>query len=382
MNTPENNFIKIMQSIRMTVDEKTTIRDRLEQLALNPGQVSSPYSIPSRFSGLLRTVGYSFAAIVLVVGTGFGIVTASADSLPGDSLYAIKLGVENVQSAFKRTSAEKGEFEATRVTKRLGEASQLAIQNKLDDGRQEILSVQIAKHTESATREVSKLAVLEPERAQKLSSKIQSSVTSKNEVLKIVQDRTNSIDETSSFATAINASIVELAILSGDTIDDVPGKILVSVISEASETNENIITMEIIDNIRSEIEELQAKIKNTSYSLPASRFFFVEIDSRATLIQENIAEADLALLGKDLETAYKLYKDAEQSLAEVFDLLSLEDDAKDLIKQELSDTEQTLKEVSDELDSFDDEFPLLDTTTTVSGISTTTVSLDITDISA
>ena len=84
----------------------------------------------------LRTPSFGFrrrlagATATLVTAGGFvGLVGASAEALPGDMLYPVKRGVENVELAFHKDDPARGEYRLAQASERLAEARRLT-----DDG--------------------------------------------------------------------------------------------------------------------------------------------------------------------------------------------------------------------------------------------------------
>ena len=84
----------------------------------------------------LRTPSFGFrrrlagATAALVTAGGFvGLVGASAEALPGDMLYPVKRGVENVELAFHKDDPARGEYRLAQASERLAEARRLT-----DDG--------------------------------------------------------------------------------------------------------------------------------------------------------------------------------------------------------------------------------------------------------
>lgn len=90
--------------------------------AARPRQRRSPVHAPS-FAIRRRLAG---ATAALVGAAGFvGMVGASAQALPGEMLYPVKRGVENVELAFQKDDVNRGEFRLTQASERLAEARRL-----------------------------------------------------------------------------------------------------------------------------------------------------------------------------------------------------------------------------------------------------------------
>src|SRR5687768_12138333 len=82
-------------------------------------RVHRPVRTPS-FAIRRRLAG---ATAALVTAGGFvGMVGASAEALPGDMLYPVKRGVENVELAFHKDDATRGQYRLNQASERLAEA--------------------------------------------------------------------------------------------------------------------------------------------------------------------------------------------------------------------------------------------------------------------
>jgi len=79
------------------------------------------YAIRRRLAG---------ATAAFVTAGGFvGMVGASAEALPGEMLYPVKRGVENVELAFHKDDADRGSYRLTQASERLAEARRLTDDN-------------------------------------------------------------------------------------------------------------------------------------------------------------------------------------------------------------------------------------------------------------
>ena len=105
----------------------STTRPRVHRPVHTPS-----YAIRRRLAG---------ATAALVTAGGFvGMVGASAAALPGEMLYPVKRGVENVELTFHKDDASRGQYRLDQASERLAEARLLA-----DDG-----SPQSGEHVASA----------------------------------------------------------------------------------------------------------------------------------------------------------------------------------------------------------------------------------------
>lgn len=96
----------------------------------SPKKVAIPSSKPgisySWFTGWARAVAITVAVVLIVATVGTGTAYASQSSLPGDTLYSVKLGTEQLQRAFTYDTASEVELEIKFAGIRLDELEKLA----------------------------------------------------------------------------------------------------------------------------------------------------------------------------------------------------------------------------------------------------------------
>ncbi|EFQ83303.1 hypothetical protein HMPREF0063_11576 [Aeromicrobium marinum DSM 15272] len=109
-------------------DFRSSLRDRLmteAATALEPRAAVPRRAVAPAAPGFRRRVARVSAAAIVAVG-GVGLVASSAQAVPGDMLYAVKRGVENVEMALQRTETSRGELQLSQAGERLAEAARLA----------------------------------------------------------------------------------------------------------------------------------------------------------------------------------------------------------------------------------------------------------------
>lgn len=108
---------------------RSTLRTRLmadaaaARLDTRPARAMR-FAAPRRSSGI-RGWAAVFAAM-LATTFGIGVSAASADTLPGDTLYPVKRALESSQWAIKYSESSRGNFHLTLATKRLSEVDQMS----------------------------------------------------------------------------------------------------------------------------------------------------------------------------------------------------------------------------------------------------------------
>ena len=133
-------LVRVAESLCAAAAEVGPSRDfRLalrERLLVEAGTVLEPAARPAArvpsaqpatpvAAGFRRRAARLSAAAIVAVG-GVGLVASSAQALPGDLLYSVKRGVENVELALHRSPEARGEFQLSQARERLAEAEALA----------------------------------------------------------------------------------------------------------------------------------------------------------------------------------------------------------------------------------------------------------------
>ncbi|MDY7080421.1 MAG: DUF5667 domain-containing protein [Chloroflexota bacterium] len=122
------------RGVEQTVKKINLLRDVHQKLRL----VSLPLGTHRR-SLATTVIGVLIAILLLASG---GVVYASADTLPGDVLYPIKIVVEDVQLAVSLNDAGDAELRLAFATRRLAEAAVL-----LEDDRPEDIEQALTNYT-------------------------------------------------------------------------------------------------------------------------------------------------------------------------------------------------------------------------------------------
>src|SRR5712692_4500329 len=104
--------------------------------ASQPRRISLRDRVFLAFDMLARPAPYivrGVATVVIVVGLAGGATVASADTLPDDPLYAVKLAGEELRLALAATSEDRASVELSIAEHRLSEAERLAATGRVDD---------------------------------------------------------------------------------------------------------------------------------------------------------------------------------------------------------------------------------------------------------
>lgn len=128
-----NKAIMGLKNIRMTDAEKKRM---LERIFATP--IKSPY--------MMHMPAFALACSLFLIVSFGGATYVSGTSLPGDTLYPLKVGVvEPMLDVVYRAPAEKIVWEEEKVERRIAEAEGLAKKNRLDDKKFKELERKIEK---------------------------------------------------------------------------------------------------------------------------------------------------------------------------------------------------------------------------------------------
>lgn len=141
------------RSVRLSAEAKASGRAHLERLMqerplTTPTVLSRPTTSGWWFA--LRPA-FSFALIVVMVfSSGVGVAWAAERSLPGETLYRVKVGVtEPLRTLLTTDPKAKAEWQAERITRRLDELTVLEQEKRLEAPEQAVIETQLQEHIEA-----------------------------------------------------------------------------------------------------------------------------------------------------------------------------------------------------------------------------------------
>lgn len=162
MNNDFKKFISNAKKIELSSEKKDFIRTRLQDfieftpVATKLSPIKSTFYI-SKFSILNLSKVVSFALIVLIAG-GSTISYASEDTLPGDTLYTVKVNFkEPIQETLAIGPQAKLEVKTKQVEKRLTEAQVLIKNNDLTPEKHKEVEMRVEKQVEEISQKIDEL---------------------------------------------------------------------------------------------------------------------------------------------------------------------------------------------------------------------------------
>lgn len=149
-NSQLNKAIDELKGVTMSHKEKSAMKAHI--MSSKP----SPYLFMSFYA---HKIVYSVAVMLFVFVTGGGSAAfASLRSLPGDTLYPLKVKVvEPVTAAFIFSPEKRAEYGTTLAINRLVEAETLSKENRLDVEKEEELKTLLSIHADTLNKNVEKI---------------------------------------------------------------------------------------------------------------------------------------------------------------------------------------------------------------------------------
>lgn len=209
-------YLATLRTLSLDERAKTRMRDALDAYA----DLHTMQPAPSRVSyfsafSYSRAAYGSFALIALLLVSGTGIAYASEGSVPGSPLYPVKVSVvEPVQGALITSPQGQAAWHAELATRRLEEATTLAVRGKLDDEKQVYLQDQFEAQVASSNEAAESLAVAgKTDAAIDARSDLEARITAHAELLTLLSDHletTNASTSPSLRGTKALLALVEL----------------------------------------------------------------------------------------------------------------------------------------------------------------------------
>lgn len=207
MNFSEKQFKEALKSIRMSQDERTSIRSALyRHMNAYTKPVKSPF-VQHAHRFILRPVQAIAIMLVVLVSSGTGLSYAASEALPGDPLYGFKIGITEEIKTITMKDDARANYEVERAAKRLEETAQLALTGRLDHEAETVIRQQLTKHTEKATKFAKKASVEKPETRITVAADISSELSAHSQVLSEIKKIKKINGELSSILEATNETI-------------------------------------------------------------------------------------------------------------------------------------------------------------------------------
>lgn len=389
-----NNLKDRFTNVHMSIDDK---RDVFKSISLVVDKIeaasSESYKSPvvSPFSSKVETFRSHFVsnifvyvrqrkfvpslAIVLLLCVTGGVSALAEDALPGDSLYSLKVNVnEQVKGFVAVTPEAKARLAVETTERRLQEAVILSSQGKLTDENKQIIQGQLSKNATDVKNSVATLVASDNiSVAQEVAINFEASLKTHELILETIAKNADASAQgtsTTSITVGVNASTTEASsttvIVSTSTSSSTDSNTLQALAVAGIPTVSTPVTslmqdirQEIVNNaqvradlsqkeiaeatdptkIASQIEGVKVKYADLLYQRktltdlsPASIKLF---DNYLGTASSTIKDSETALNNKDLPKSIESLQQAIKSLSDSDSLLSIELNSKPAVRKAL-----------------------------------------------
>lgn len=183
---PFNPISQWLQKNNMSGDEKRRMRTVLVHYATThpvKSGIMSPYTF--------RYATMAFASLLIVLGGSVGLTTAANNALPTDSLYPVKIFIEEYRAKNQTTPDAIIAFETGRIKTRFNEATKLAVAHKLDDATSSVIQAGIEHSRDAVKSAAESIQDHNPELAVAASSNLETTFSSNGKILATIEQNTN-----------------------------------------------------------------------------------------------------------------------------------------------------------------------------------------------
>jgi hypothetical protein len=333
INKKFQNLIDDLQAVHMTVEEKTQLKNRVllsveKTEAVLEVDSLSPVSI-KKISHGANMVGRSvvsswysyftegkfvpaFAVLLILVSTG-GVSIAAEHALPGDSLYSLKLNLnEQVRGLAAITPEAKAKFALEVTDRRLKEAALLSSQGRLDAKATGIIQEQLLIQAGQVKNQVASLvATNNLQAAQGVALNFESALKTHEFILQKLSDdkgtstaaQTSESDHISSIIATVRTELATTT----TSRTDLQTKEL-SAPSNIAEVTGRLVSL------RADIVELSGLIKSTPLTVAASstvNLYTTQANDLAVVAAAKIQAGDSPDALTDIQKASQYVSDAE-----------------------------------------------------------------------
>ncbi|MHB0865607.1 MAG: DUF5667 domain-containing protein [Minisyncoccota bacterium] len=220
----KNNFEKLIHDAGAPLALSETDREKMRALlreyaAMKPVrdpemlQRASQATLMSAFLAYVRRpMGAAMAMIAILVVSSGGVAYAAEGTLPGDTLYPIKVGVlEPLRVALAITPEAKASLRMSFAEHRADEAAVLSHEGKLSPSTEASLVENFVSNANAATSEVAVVRANHPVTADLLSSNFAVRLAAYESVLRLLNDPGSHATATNQFQAAIQTQVASLA---------------------------------------------------------------------------------------------------------------------------------------------------------------------------
>lgn len=293
MNPLDQQFKNLKHSLSLTSEEKAHMRKYLETVmkaSVSMHQVPSPFFFVFSHKSIM-----AMAVLLLAVSSGGAASIAATNALPGDTLYALKIEVnERIERVASFSKEAKAKVDITHIEERLREVELLAALEDTDTRTVEDITTDISTRVarvHAAAKELEKEGAL---------------------------DAADGIASAVSLTLATHADLLQAQ---ADGTDDISGGRLAS-LSQALETNafpdeeisDNIISSSTVLFHKARIREALDVLTSTYAKETFREDTRIELARELVDIETLYEQADLLVGEEYYEQAHDVYEHLEQRI--------------------------------------------------------------------
>lgn len=215
MDKEFKQFTRSLQSIKLSQKEKEISRARMidfmkqHPVAAHAVRKQNSLRLSQKRSTFFTRKKYTLMPITLIIAIllGGSVSYAAEGALPGDTLYPIKVTVnEGMQNLLAVSTESKAKLHVELANERLKEAETLAVENRLNTETQAKVEAQFQAHTEKVQKLVEKIEENDGDNthvATQVHTNLESVLSAHEDVLVRIKDRSEGEDESRALASLI-----------------------------------------------------------------------------------------------------------------------------------------------------------------------------------
>lgn len=262
-------------SVKLRVSEKRDLRERVvSYMEYHPMPISVRQLGATAESEQVKLVHVSLWRILQLSGAALGVLLLSItylaeQAIPGDSLYAVKVGFnEEVRSTLARSPYEKVVWETERLNRRISEARLLASEGRLTEEVEQDVADAVREHSDNARKEIEVLKQTDVEEAALASIQLATAIDMQSTSLKNNDSASTTVGmSTSRIASALAESQETEANKQEDTLPSYT-KLMAKVESETTRAYEllsnihDLATPEEKSDIQRRLEDIERSVSD------------------------------------------------------------------------------------------------------------------------
>ncbi len=189
METLLDKAHRAAEAVRLSAAEKDSLRQALMERMAQPVSVSWTARLRAAWRGIALSFSrpaLAFTALAGLIAVGSGTVVAAESSLPGETLYGVKVSVtEPLLGAMAVTPEARAQWSVEMVNRRLSEAETLAERGQLIGSKKSEMERRLEQDAAAATQTVADLGRNEhlPVAAAVLGSELETSLRARGQRL-------------------------------------------------------------------------------------------------------------------------------------------------------------------------------------------------------